>query len=182
MIPNTQKTPYQNPWPLWTHVTLFFWRMTWLICCSWTPKFFNPWRLIILRIFGASIAGIPFVHSSAKIRIPWHLTLMHRACLGEKSNSYNLGKIEVHESATIAQEAYLCTGTHDFHKTSMQLITQKIIVRENAFIGVRAMILPGVTIGKNAIVGAQSVITKDLANDEIFAGNPARKIGLRKTS
>ena len=152
------------------------------MCCSWTPKFFNPWRLIILRIFGANIAGIPFVHSSAKIRIPWHLTLMHRACLGEKSNSYNLGKIEVHESATIAQEAYLCTGTHDFHKTSMQLITQKIIVRENAFIGVRAMILPGVTIGKNAIVGAQSVITKDLANDEIFAGNPARKIGLRKTS
>ena len=44
------------------------------------------------------------------------------------------------------------------------------------------MILPGVTIGKNAIVGAQSVITKDLGNDEIFAGNPASKIGMRETS
>ena len=64
----------------------------------------------------------------------------------------------------------------------MQLITQCIIVRENAFVGVRAMILPGVTIGKNAVVGAQSVITKDLANDEIFAGNPASKIGMRETS
>lgn len=182
MIPLQQKTPYHNPWPLWTHVVLCIWQITWLICCSWTPKFFNPWRLIILRIFGSEITGIPFVHSSAKIKIPWHLTLRHRACLGEKSNSYNLGKIEVHERATISQEVYLCTGTHDFKKKSMQLITQCIIVRENAFVGVRAMILPGVTIGKNAIVGAQSVITKDLANDEIFAGNPASKIGMRETS
>ena len=42
------------------------------------------------------------------------------------------------------------------------------------------MILPGVTIGDHAIVGAQTVISKDVPPKEILAGNPSKKIGLRK--
>ena len=149
-------------------------------CVSWT-LFLNPLRLMILKIFRARITGTPFVHSSVRIAIPWHLTLHHRACLGEKVHAYSLGKIEIKESATVAQEAYLCTGTHDFDSPNMQLITQKIIVEKKSFIGARAMVLPGVEIGENAIIGAQSVVTRDVPADVIFAGNPARKIGVRKT-
>ena len=107
--------------------------------------------------------------------------MQHRACLGEYTNAYSLGKIEVLAGATIAQEAYLCTGTHDFENPTMQLITDKIIIGKNSFIGARAMVLPGVEIGENAIIGAQSVVTKDVPANVIVAGNPARKIGVRKT-
>ena len=107
--------------------------------------------------------------------------MQHRACLGEYTNAYSLGKIEIHEEATVAQEAYLCTGTHDFENPTMQLITEKIIIGKNSFIGARVMVLPGVEIGKNAIIGAQSVVTKDVPTNHISAGNPARKIGVRKT-
>ena len=41
------------------------------------------------------------------------------------------------------------------------------------------MILPGISVDKNAVVGAQSVVTKDIAPNQIVAGNPARKIGKR---
>ena len=85
------------------------------------------------------------------------------------------------EGATVAQEAYLCTGTHDFQDPSFQLITKRITVEGNAFVGVRAMIMPGITIGKNGIVGAQSVVTKNVRPNQIVAGNPAREIGLRKS-
>ncbi len=102
----------------------------------------------------------------------------HRACLGERANAYSLGKIEIMEGATVAQEAYLCTGTHDFKSSSLQLITQRITIEKNAFVGVRAMIMPGITIGKNAVVGAQSVVTKNVKPHHIMAGNPARKIGI----
>ena len=85
------------------------------------------------------------------------------------------------EGATVAQEAYLCTATHDFSDPSFQLITKKIIIKNSAFIGVRAMIMPGITIGPNAIVGAQSVVTKDVKHTMIVAGNPAREIGRRKS-
>jgi len=105
--------------------------------------------------------------------------MKHRACLGERANAYSLGKIKIHEGATIAQEAYLCTGTHDFEDPSMQLITRPITIHRNAFVGVRAIVLPGVGIGENAIIGAQSVVTKDVPANVIFAGNPARKIGTR---
>ena len=134
----------------------------------------NPLRLMILKVFGTTISGSPFVHSKAWIQIPWHLTMHHRACLGERSVAYSLGKIKILEGATVAQEAYLCTGTHDFNDPSLQLITKPITIGKNSFIGARAMILPGVSIGDQAIVGAMSVVSKDVPDHHIVAGNPAK--------
>ena len=108
--------------------------------------------------------------------------MQHRACLGERANAYSLGKIKIMEGATIAQESYLCTGTHDFNDPSLQLITKPITIGKNAFIGARAMILPGVSIGNQAIVGAMSVVSKDVPDHQIVAGNPAKKIGERAIS
>lgn len=105
---------------------------------------------------------------------------MDRACLGERANAYSLGDIEIMNGATISQEAYLCTGTHDFNHPSLQLITKKITIEENAFVGVRAMILPGIKVGKNAVVGAQAVVTKDIEPTHIVVGNPAYSIGTKK--
>ena len=105
--------------------------------------------------------------------------MKHRACLGERANAYSLGKIEILEGATVAQEAYLCTGTHEFSNPLLQLIVKKITIEAHAFIGARAMIMPGVKIGKNAVVGAMSVVTKDVSPDQVVAGNPAKEIGIR---
>ena len=182
MNPQKQNNPYQNPWPRWLQVVLIFWRISWLIFCRWTPKFLNPWRILVLKFFGAKLTGIPFIHSSARIQMPWNLKMGNRACLGEKANVYSLGKIKIHEGATVAQEAYLCTGTHDFSDANLQLITQEITIFPHAFIGARAMVMPGVKIGKNAVVGAMTVVTKDIPPNHIVAGNPARQIGLRSLS
>jgi putative colanic acid biosynthesis acetyltransferase WcaF len=180
--PKRQKSPYQSPWPWWTQVLLICWRFSWLVFCQWTPKFFNPWRIFVLKLFGANFSGMPFIHSTARIQIPWNLTMKHRACLGERANAYSLGKIKIEEGATIAQDAYLCTGTHDFNDPSLQLITKPITVGKNSFIGARAMILPGVCIGNRAIVGAMSVVSKDVPDHQVIAGNPAKKIGERSIS
>lgn len=52
----------------------------------------------------------------------------------------------------------------------------RITIQDNCFIGYRAMIMPGVTIGPNAIVGAGSIVTRDVPPDTVVAGNPARVI------
>ncbi len=54
--------------------------------------------------------------------------------------------------------------------------TAPIIIKKNAFIGAHATILKGVTVGENAVVGACSVISKDVPSNEIWAGNPAKRI------
>jgi putative colanic acid biosynthesis acetyltransferase WcaF len=134
----------------------------------------NPWRLLWLGLFGARINGRPFVHQRARIAIPWKLTLHDRACLGDQANAYSLGEIEIGPGATVAQEAYLCTGTHDFARPEIPLVTARIIIGERAFIGARAFVMPGVTIGSNSIVGACSVVTKDVPPNVIAVGNPCR--------
>jgi putative colanic acid biosynthesis acetyltransferase WcaF len=171
---HTQANPYDSPWTKKQQIGMLLWEYIWLFCCSWTPKPANPWRLFWLKLFGAKIYGKPFVHQRARIQIPWNLTLHHRAALGDRANAYSLGAITVHEHATVAQEAYICTGTHAFQNPEKNLITSPIVIGAHAFIGARAFILPGVSIGEHAIVGACSVVTKNVAAHVTVRGNPAR--------
>jgi putative colanic acid biosynthesis acetyltransferase WcaF len=169
-----QQSAYHSPWTKKQRVKMLLWEYAWLFFCYWTPKPANRWRLFWLKVFGATIYGRPFVHQRARIQIPWHLTLFDRAALGDRANAYSLGRIEVHAHATIAQEVYLCTGSHDFDKKEKNLITAPIIIKEHAFVGARAFILPGITIGENSIVGAGSVVTKNVKANTIVKGNPAK--------
>ncbi|WP_394338634.1 acyltransferase [Flavobacterium aquicola] len=62
----------------------------------------------------------------------------------------------------------------------MNLITDKITIHKGAFIGARAFIMPGITIGENAIVGAGSLVTKNVEETAVVAGNPAKIINYNK--
>jgi putative colanic acid biosynthesis acetyltransferase WcaF len=170
---------FGSPWSANDRLRRALWEFCWAVFCSWTPKPANPWRLFWLRVFDAKIEGTPFVHQRARIAIPWNLTLHDRACLGDRANAYSLGEIEIGARATVAQEVYLSTGSHDFAQASFPLVVAKISIGEDAFVGARAFVLPGVTIGARAIVGACSVVTHDVPNDAIAAGNPCRVLRSR---
>jgi putative colanic acid biosynthesis acetyltransferase WcaF len=176
---HAQTSAYESPWPLRRRLALLAWNFTWALTCSWTPKPLNPWRLLVLKLFGAKIHGRPFVHQRARIQQPWNLTLHHRACLGDRANAYSLAEIILHEGATIAQEAYLCTGTHDFSQPHIPLQTASIIIGADAFVGARAFVLPGITLGARSVVGAMAVVTRDVAPGAIVIGNPARVTKIR---
>ena len=176
---HTQESAYASPWSLRQRLTMLVWNGVWILLCAWTPKPLNAWRLLVLRLFGARLSGTPFVHSNARIQIPWNLEMHHRACLGDGAYAYTLDRIVIEEGATVAQHAYLCTGTHDFSSPVLPLQTAPIRVGADAFIGARAFVLPGVSIGPRAIVGAAAVATRDVAPSTIVAGNPAKPIGVR---
>jgi putative colanic acid biosynthesis acetyltransferase WcaF len=176
-----QRDAYASPWGWRRRAAMFLWTLAWPIACAWTPKPLNAWRLLVLRAFGATLHGRPFVHQRARIEHPWNLTLHHRACLGDRAAAYALDAIVVQEGATIAQEAYLCTGTHDFALPHRPLATAPIVVGRDAFVGARAFVLPGVTLGARCIVGAAAVVTRDVAYDTTVGGNPARALR-RKTT
>ena len=174
-----QKSAYDSPWPDSQRVLRVLWEFCWFIFCSWTPKPLNEWRLFWLRVFDARIDGKPFVHQRARIAVPWNLTLHDRACLGDRANAYSLAEIEIGARATVAQEAYLDTGSHDFDLAGLPLVTAKITIGEDAFIGARAFVLPGVTIGARSVVGACSVVTHDVPEGVIAAGNPCKVLRQR---
>jgi putative colanic acid biosynthesis acetyltransferase WcaF len=177
-----QSSQFASPWKTNERMRRILWEYCWLLFCLWTPKPANPWRLFWLRAFDAKIYGTPFVHQRARIAIPWNLTLHDRACLGDRANAYSLGEIEIGARAVVAQEAYLSTGSHDFSQSSMPLAVAKITIGEDAFVGARAFVMPGIRVGARAIVGACSVVTKDVPEDVVAAGNPCRVLRSRDGS
>jgi putative colanic acid biosynthesis acetyltransferase WcaF len=174
--PRPQTSAYASPWSPGRRVALLLWQVVWSLTCAWTPKPLNPWRLLVLRLFGANLSGTPFVHSRARIQQPWNLTMEHRACLGDGANAYSLGPVILRAGATVAQEAYLCTGTHDFSSAALPLVTAPVEIGAGAFVGARAFVLPGVVVGAGAIVGAGAVVTRAVPAGTTVAGNPARII------
>lgn len=167
----------RSPWSLRERLGLFLWEVAWPVLCGWTPKPCHPWRRVVLRAFGARLEGRPFVHQRARIQIPWQISLGDRACVGDRAHLYSLDHIEIGPGAIIAQEAYLCTGDHDLADPGKPLRTAPITVGADAFVGARALILPGLVLGERAVVGAGAVVTRDVPADTTVAGNPARPVG-----
>jgi putative colanic acid biosynthesis acetyltransferase WcaF len=177
-----QTSATDSPWTTRERAGLLLWHFAWPLLCGWTPKPLNAWRLLVLRVFGARLHGRPQVHPRARIQIPWKLTLHDGATLGDRANAYSLGPIEIGARATVAQEAYLCAGTHDFDDPRLPLQVAPIRVGEEAFIFARVFVMPGVTIGARAVVGAGSMVTRDVPPDVIAAGNPCRVLRERNPS
>ncbi|MEY2878518.1 MAG: hypothetical protein RLZZ15_898 [Verrucomicrobiota bacterium] len=172
-----QAPGHSSPWSVAVRIRVMLWELAWVVLCRWTPKPLNPWRLVIFRLFGGTAVGTPFVHQRARIDMPWHVELHDAACVGDGGHLYALDRIVLERGALVAQEAYLCAGTHDVADPEWPLMTAPITVGERAFVGARAFVLPGVTIGARAIVGAMSVVTRDVGPGITVAGNPARPVG-----
>lgn len=87
--------------------------------------------------------------------------------------------IELGEGVAIASEVMLCTSTHDLgppHKRWGRYRAAPITVGRGSWLGVRAIVLPGVTIGEGAVVAAGAVVTGDLEPNGVYAGVPAKRI------
>lgn len=89
------------------------------------------------------------------------------------------GGLTIGRDASISPECYLLSLTHDPQDPGFGALPRPVVVGDRAWIGARALILPGVTLGEGCVVGAGAVVTKDVAPFDIVAGNPARKIGER---
>lgn len=175
-----QADAYTSPWPLRERLAMAAFALAWTLACRWTPGPLNAWRLLVLRIFGCRIEGRPYVARTCRIRTPWLLELRHRSCLGPESEVYNLDLCVLGERSTVAQQAYLCGGSHDFSLRSLPLVVGPIEIGADAFVGVRAVVMPGVSIGEGAVAGAAAVVTRDVPPWTVVAGSPARTIGTRR--
>lgn len=85
------------------------------------------------------------------------------------------GGITIEDNVMIAANAQIISNNHDPY--DLQILTCKpVLIKESAWIGAGATILPGVCIGKHAIVGAMSVVTKDVPDYAVVVGSPAKVV------
>ncbi|MGY5796045.1 acyltransferase [Rheinheimera faecalis] len=90
--------------------------------------------------------------------------------------------IRIENKVLIGSSVHIYVDTHAFDNVNIPIYDQgfydskDVLLREGCWIGANTVILPGVTIGKNAVVGASSVVTKSIPDYAIAVGNPARVI------
>jgi acetyltransferase-like isoleucine patch superfamily enzyme len=89
-------------------------------------------------------------------------------------------RIDVGDDASIGPEACLLTLGHDPNARDFATRGGPIVIGARVWIGFRAIVLPNVTIGEGAVVGAGAVVTRDVEPYAIVAGAPARVIGRRR--
>jgi len=92
------------------------------------------------------------------------------------------GTIQIENDVLIGSNVHMYVTNHKFNLSNQNIIKQghsspqPIKLKEGCWIGSGSIILPGVTIGKNAVVGAGSIVTKDIPSRTLYAGNPAKLI------
>ncbi|QMU64040.1 MAG: acyltransferase [Flavobacteriaceae bacterium] len=91
------------------------------------------------------------------------------------------GKLTIGSNVDIAQETNIWTLEHDVHDDYHKDLGADVIIEDYVWIASRVTILPGVTIGKGAVVASNSVVTKNVEPMNIIGGIPAKKIGMRKS-
>jgi acetyltransferase-like isoleucine patch superfamily enzyme len=87
--------------------------------------------------------------------------------------------ITIGNNVSISPETVILSLTHDAQSREFVAKGKAVTIEDRVWIGTRAMILPGVTLGTGSVVGAGSVVTKDVPPYDIVAGVPAQKIGER---
>jgi acetyltransferase-like isoleucine patch superfamily enzyme len=101
-------------------------------------------------------------------------TVINRGCCIDARSGVTIGS-----DVSISPEVALLSTQHDLNDPNFGLQGRPVVIEDHVWIGMRAMVLPGVRIGRGAVVAAGAVVTNDVARLEVVAGVPARKVGSR---
>ena len=155
------------------------WKFCYYIFFRLSPTPFHFWRAFILRLFGAKVGKHVHVYPNVDIWAPWNLTIGDYSGIGNRVILYSQGKIIIGEKVVISQGSHLCTGSHDYTKKGFPLITKPILIHNNVWIAAEVFIYPGITVNNGVVVGARSVVIKDLPEWMLCSGHPCIPIKSR---
>lgn len=157
-----------------------FWNLICAVFFRFSPRPMHSWRSFLLKCFGAKLGRGCHVYPTARIWAPWNLEMEDHACLGDDVDCYSMAKIFLGKKAIVSQGVFLCTGTHDHEDPRFRLYAEPIRIGADAWVCAQSFVGPGVHVGQGAVIGARSVVTKDVPEWTVYAGNPAKFLKPRK--
>jgi len=104
------------------------------------------------------------------------MTLGKHITINKGATILSPGRVVIEDNVLIGPEVKIVTVDHDLYDRHNLFHFGQVTIKENAWICIGAIICPGVTIGRNAVVAAGAVVTKDVPDNVVVGGNPARII------
>ena len=129
------------------------------------------------EIIGAEVDETTTVFAPFYTNFGKFITIGKRVFINHACSFLDMGGIAIEDDVLIGPKVNLITENHPLAPTERRaLISKSIVIKRNAWIGAAATILPGVTIGENAVVAAGAVVSQDVPANTVVGGIPARHI------
>ena len=129
-------------------------------------------------------------HCGKNVNIDKYATFSSHLSIGDNSgigkHSFLQGEVIIGSNVMMGAECLIYTQNHEFSSKEIPMyyqgykLPEKVVISDDVWIGGRVIILPGVTVGKGAIIGAGAVVTKDVPDYAVVGGNPAKILKFRE--
>ncbi len=144
----------------------------------WIPL--HPFRRMVCKVFMKHFGWSSAIYRNVDIRSPKNIIIGDKSIINKKCVLDGRGGLTIGNNVDVAQETNIWTEQHDYNSSVYSSECEPVIIEDYVWLASRVTILPGVTVGRGAVVACGSVVTKDVPPMSIVAGIPARVIGQRK--
>lgn len=145
----------------------------------------SPWRTRLVKRSFAAFGRGSRISFGTRILEPSRIRVGSRSTIPNNSVIDGRGDLTIGDDCLLGFENVILTSSHESERTDRHIIDQGMVsapvsIGDDVWTGCRVVILPGVTIGSHAVIGAGSVVTKDVPEWAMAAGVPARVIRDRR--
>lgn len=141
---------------------------------------FHCCRRFCYRLAGVTLGQNSTIHMWANFYQPRGIEIGEDTIVGDHSFLDGRAKLKIGNNVAIASQVMIYNSEHAINSPDFTALEEPVEIEDYVFIGPRAIILPGVKIGKGAVVAAGAVVTKEVAAFTVVGGVPAVKIAERK--
>lgn len=150
-----------------------------IICAMIGLLPFHTLRILMLRILKAKINWRVGLYRGFEIRSPWKLKIGRGSIVGHNALLDARMGLTIGSNVNISNEVMIWTLHHDYNDAGFAETGQQVVIEDYVWLCSRCVILPGVTVGKGAVVAAGAVVTRNVLPYTVVGGVPAKQIAKR---
>ncbi len=145
----------------------------------WLP--FADLRRWYLRLFVKSLGRKTYIGRNVEVKEPMNICIGSHCVINRDCVLNGRGGLVIGDNVDVAQGVYILTEQHDYNDDMHSLVKMSVHIDDYVWIATRATVLPGVSLGKGAVVACGAVVTKDVPSMTVVGGIPARHMSERKS-
>ena len=153
-------------------IKLQLWRCVDALFFKTSLNLFSCWRVFLLRLFGAKVGKGCYISPKCTIFIPWNIEIGNFVSIDDNAYIKPRTKIVIGDYVSIANFVHIIPGGHDVRTRNLASDLLPVHIGNGAFVGADSYIGKGVSIGQMAVIGARSLVLKDVPENSIAFGSP----------